>query len=48
MNSTKRRVTPEIERVPMNEILIVLLSIALFTVLVYMWMGSRQEKRRKK
>ncbi|MCK5023075.1 MAG: cadherin repeat domain-containing protein, partial [Candidatus Aenigmarchaeota archaeon] len=51
VNSTKRKVTPEPVVLPINEIIIALLSIALGTILFYLWMENRNEiaaGRRKK
>ncbi len=45
-NETKRRVTPGLESIPLNEITIGLLSIALLSILVYLWLGSRAEAKR--
>jgi hypothetical protein len=48
VNATQRKVTPEPEAIPINEILIALLSIALVTVLVYLWLENRAEMKRGK
>ncbi len=45
-NLTKRKITPEMERIPINEIMIVFLSIALVSILVYLLLERRAEARR--
>lgn len=40
-----QKITPEMERVPVNEIIIVLLIIALFTILAYLWLERREEAK---
>jgi hypothetical protein len=45
-NATRRKVTPGLESSPVNEITIGLLSIALLSILVYLWLGSRAEAKR--
>ncbi|UCC91752.1 MAG: hypothetical protein JSV39_00565, partial [Candidatus Aenigmatarchaeota archaeon] len=45
-NATRRKVTPGLESIPVNEITIGLLSIALLSILVYLWLGSRAEAKR--
>lgn len=47
-NMTKKKVTPDEVRIPINEIMIVLLTIALLTILIYTWLERREESRRKK
>jgi hypothetical protein len=47
-NMTRRKVTPEGEKIPVNEILITLLTIALATILAYMWLEKRAERAKVK
>ena len=43
-NMTRRKVTPEAEEIPIKEVMIALLSIALATILVYLWLEKRERK----
>jgi uncharacterized membrane protein len=45
-NATKRKVTPEIENIPLNEIIIALLTIALFSILAYLLIERRAESKK--
>ena len=47
-NTTARKVTPEVEKLPLNEILIAMLTISLFTILVYLWLERRVETKKGK
>jgi len=47
-NLTKRKVTPETEKIPVNEMIIAMLSIALVTILAYAWLERRAETKKEK
>jgi hypothetical protein len=47
-NTTKRKVTPESEKIPVNEIVITFLVIALIAILAYMWLEMRAMRTKVK
>lgn len=47
-NATKRKITPGLENIPINEIMIALLAIALFSILAYLLIERRAEIKEDK